>query len=153
MRQMGHQRRGLLLRVCREADRLAVHTGPNFKEALTAQIKRLSPSTASLSVASKADNSQHLIGKKNKKKTQDLISYIYTQSQISNHISIYSLHPNRVCISTYSRFHNRNLFVNSKTILQTGNLHRRFAVNRSVSCLKRQHLVFFFHSTQTFCPC
>lgn len=35
MRQMGHQRRGLLLRVCREADRLAVHTGPNFKEALT----------------------------------------------------------------------------------------------------------------------
>lgn len=84
MRQMGHQRRGLLLRVCREADRLALHTGPNFKEALTAQIKQLSPSTASLSVASKADNSQHLIRKNKNKKTQDLISYIYTQSQISS---------------------------------------------------------------------
>lgn len=66
MRQMGRQRRGLLLRVCREADRLALHTGPSFREALTAQIKRLSPSTALLSVESKTDNSQHLMGEINK---------------------------------------------------------------------------------------
>lgn len=107
MRQMGHQRRGLLLRVCREADRLAVHTGPNFKEALTAQIKRLSPSTASLSVASKADNSQQLIGeKKTKKPTRPNFLYLHsvTDQQFSNHISIYSLHPTRAAYPRIAGF-------------------------------------------------